>query len=477
MAVEHLNIGESLAGLLVDEDDATPYIGATLRLEEPVGVRVEVPYVPHPSIKQFEDVTRWFRDQSPPENLLLFTADGPITLYRNRWMGHSEPSGVRLSLGTIAPAETVLAERDGALADPLEIKTVQSRLDGLNRWIAASAVSDDADRDDAGHPLRYRLEVESQTVAEWQQGAATMSIRSGWQITCPEDAYSRTQIIHDNFVIQSEFESSPRSFYDHFVEHRKLASLLVFMFAKPISFREHKVRDERFAARLMSGEIYNHPFVELISELSVRERSKPVLSRDDLGRPIASLSQVTPDGLATWASNYDTWKRFILPVAGVLGRPRAFIEDVIMSTSVGLEAAGQLIGEREGEVETYGRGNRPSVATYIFRCLDLLGVQWGDYIQSDVGLARPSASNYNDVKHFDRGDFPAHEETLAVADVNRLVARLLALHLTGQGDALLEPYRRGENLWSIQQLFEALKVRVDHAGKWRHSYHNDIAQH
>lgn len=131
-----------------------------------------------------------------------------------------------------------------------------------------------------------------------------------------------------------------------------------------------------------------------------------------------------------------------------------------------LEAAGQLIGLREGEEATWGRG-KPSTATYVFRCLDLLAVKWGDYISSDIGLARAIANNYNDVKHFDRGDFPDHEETYLVSSVNKLLVRLLALHLTGKGDELLEPYRDGKELWPIQQRFEVVGMRVDDDGNWQ----------
>ena len=138
-----------------------------------------------------------------------------------------------------------------------------------------------------------------------------------------------------------------------------------------------------------------------------------------------------------------------------------------MSTSMSLEAAGQLLGERLGEEATYHR-NRPTTSTYIYRCLEFLGIRWGDYIYSQIGLAKAIASNYNSVKHADRGSFPDHAETFLIGDVNELVVRLLAVSLTGQADELLGRYREGSELWDIKQRFDAYRVRiVDDRGTWQ----------
>jgi hypothetical protein len=41
------------------------------------------------------------------------------------------------------------------------------------------------------------------------------------------------------------------------------------------------------------------------------------------------------------------------------------------------------------------------------------------------------------VKHYDRGDFPDHDESYVVSEVNQTIVRLLAIHITGRGDELL----------------------------------------
>lgn len=139
-----------------------------------------------------------------------------------------------------------------------------------------------------------------------------------------------------------------------------------------------------------------------------------------------------------------------------------------MSTSMSLEAAGQLLGKRPGEAVTYNGAGRETVATYVYRCLEFLAIRWGAYVHSQLGLARAIANNYNSVKHADRGDFPDHTEMFLTGTITELVARLLAANLTGSAHELLERYRAGSELWRIQELFEANRVRiVDDDGNWQ----------
>ncbi|PZE71617.1 hypothetical protein [Curtobacterium sp. MCBD17_019] len=473
MAMDELNFGDRLMGHLVDGVEGTPYQAAVLHLSEQHGVRVEVPYVSRDGGGQFEHVERWFRGMSVPSNLLLHTANGPVSLFGVTWAGYSENSGQNLSLGNLKPAEAVLAERDGELSDGLTVQTVRSRLDGLNDWTGLEATDEDRETDEE-HRIRtitYRLRSPDELV--WSQGEATMTLRADWTAAHHTDGYNRAVELSDNVVLESAFVDGPRSFHEHFAAQRKIASLLVFLYGRPISFREHRVQDERFASRLLNGKTYNHPFVELISDRTVRERLTPVPSRKELDRPLAHMTQIGADGLATWAANYDTWRRFILPSAGVLGRRGAFIEDRVVSTSMSLEAAGGLIGKCPGEEETYTPRRMKTTATYVFRCLYVLRIGWGDYIASDVGLARAIANNYNDVKHADRGDFPDSKYTYLVSSTNSMLVRLLALYLTGKGDDLLKFYRNGRELWSIQQRFGGVGVRVTDEGKWEEVSNED----
>jgi len=466
MEMRRLEFGDSHSGLLIDGIADTPYVGATLQLTHENGVMVEVPYLASRDVAQFGHVQAWFTDQSPPTNMLLLTPAGTVSLFDIAWGGHSENwGGTRASIGSVRPALAALGDRDGALSDPLVMGEMHSRLDGLNEWSRLSAVSRDNETDEEGRVQSVTMLLHRDDGITWQQGVATMAIRAGWFNSPDQDGYARKTTVDDNVHIESTFATGPMPFWEHFVEQRKVANLMVFLFGRPLSFREHKLRDDLFAARTLDGLIYAHPMTEIISRNTYRERLTEVPSTNDLGRPIAHMAHIGAEGLATWSANYETWKRFILPSVSVLGRPGRFIEDVVISTSMSIEAAGAILGERPGEQITR-RGGRPTTATYVYRCLDALDVLWPERIRDRIGLSRAIANNYNHVKHFDRGEFPNHNETYVVSEVNQMIVRLLAIHITGQGEELLSSYRKGDDLYRIDQLVDGYGLRVDEAGCW-----------
>ncbi|MFU8946171.1 hypothetical protein ACLRGF_05485 [Mycetocola zhadangensis] len=472
MGMRHLEFGDSLSGLLIDGVADTPYVGAGFKLTRDKGVTVEVPYLSSRDVTQFSHVQAWFNDQAPPTNMLLLTPEGTISLFDIAWSGHSESwGGRRTSIGTMRPDLAVLAPRDGALDDPLVMAEMHSRLDGLNEWSRLSAVSEDTETDEEGRIQSVTMLLHRDDGITWQQGDATMTIRAGWFHSPEQDGYGRKTTVEDNVHIESTFGSGSMPFWDHFVEHRKIANLMVFLFGRPLSFRQHKLRDDLFASRMNDGRIYDHPLTEIISRHTYPERRTEVPSKKALGHPIAHMTQVGDEGLETWSENYDTWERFILPSVSVLGRTGSFIEDIVISTSMSIEAAGGIIGERAGERQTWGRG-RPTAATYVYRSLDALDVRWPERIQDRVGLSRAIARTYNDVKHYDRGDFPDHAESYVVSEINQMIVRLMAIHITGRGEELLSTYREGNNLYEIAQILDGYGLRVDESGRWHRDTDN-----
>ncbi|MDR5699962.1 ApeA N-terminal domain 1-containing protein [Agromyces aerolatus] len=469
MAMERIEFGDSITGLVIDGVEGTPFVGATLRLTREQGVVVEVPYLSGWAVEQFEHVRAWFKSQTPPKNMLLLTPQGTFSLFDVQWSGHSENwGGRRTSIGTVRPTLTVLGDRDGTLADPLLMNEMHSRIDGLNEWVRSSAVDDSRVTDEAGRIQEVTLRLHADEGLTWRQGAATMTLRAGWLHSPEQDGYTRKTTIQDNVTLRSTFESGARPFWDHFVEQRKVANLMVFLFGHPLSFREHKLRDDRYAARLNDGEIYAYPLTEIVTRHTYRERRIDIPSKKDLGRPLAHMVQVGGEGLATWSDRYATWERFILPSVSVIGRKGGYLEDVVISTSMSIEAAGGILGRRQGEDVTYNGRGRPTTATYVYRCLDVLDVLWPERIRDRVGLARAIANNYNDVKHYDRGDFPEHSETYAVSEINQMIVRLLAIYITGRGDELLATFRAGNDLYHLQQVLNSYGLRVAEAGHWEH---------
>ena len=290
-----------------------------------------------------------------------------------------------------------------------------------------------------------------------------LTLRAGW-LHAPE----RKTTVHDNVALVSTFESGPAPFWDHFVEHRKVANLLVFLFGRQLSFRKHCLRDDLFTSRAGDGRVISTPLTEVISRNSYRERITEAPSVKEIGNPIAGLHEIGSEGLAAWANNYEAWKRFILPSASILGRNGVFLEDLVISTSKSMEAAGGIIGEQPGERPTWssGRRPRPTTATYVYRCLEALAVQWPEPVGDRVGVSKAIANAYNDVKHYDRGDFPGHEEVHVVSEISQMIVRLLTLHIAGRADDLLSIYRQSERFYAIKQVLDAYELRLDGTGKW-----------
>ncbi|MFC0673021.1 ApeA N-terminal domain 1-containing protein [Brachybacterium hainanense] len=465
MQMKRLEFGDSLSGLLIDGVDGTPYVGATILMTQERGITVEVPYLPDPSIEQFNHVLTWFRDQSPPSNMLFATRDGTISLFDVVWSGQTETwDGSRTSVGTLRPTVTAFGVRPGPLEPPLVIEELRSRLDGLNEWSRLSCVEQKNGLNEANKVRSVEMHIQQNDGLTWRQGEVTMAIRAGWRYSTSEDGYNRLISLQDNAFIESSSDSGQMPFLDHLIEQRKVANLMVFLFGLPLSFREHNLRDELFATSTSK-----RPEIEVVSSYSYRERRNEVPTPKKLGRPLAHMAQIGSEGLEAWSENYETWKRFILPSAGALGNPASFLEDIIVSTSMSIEAAGVIIGERPGERETWSRARnpKPTTATYAFRCLDVLDAHWPDPIADRVSLARAVANNYNDVKHFDRGDFPQHDESHVVSEVNQMIVRLLAICLTGKEKELLTPYRRDGGFHEIQQMLDAYTLSLDKGGKWK----------
>lgn len=469
MGVERLEFGSSLSGLLVDGVDGTPYVGATIRMTKDKGIVVEVPYLPDRGIAQFDHVQEWFGSRTPPNNMLLLTHEGAISLFDITWSGHSETwGGSRASVGSLRPTLAVLSRRDAELAAPLVMNEMHSWADGLNEWSSLSSVRTERETDEQARVQSVTMTLDASASFTWSQGDARLTLRAGWLHAPERNGYERKTTVHDNVAIVSTFESGPAPFWDHFVEHRKVANLLVFLFGRQLSFRKHCLRDDLFTTRAGGGRVISTPLTEVISRNSYRERIAEVPSVKELGNPIAGLHEIGEAGLESWANNYEAWKRFILPSASILGRSGVYLEDLVISTSMSMEAAGGIIGERPGERVTWTtRGTpRPTTATYVYRCLDVLAVQWPERVGDRVGLSKAIANAYNDVKHYDRGDFPEHDEVHVVSEISQMIVRLLVLHIAGRADELLSPYRESEQFYKIKQALDAYELRLDEDGKW-----------
>lgn len=85
--------------------------------------------------------------------------------------------------------------------------------------------------------------------------------------------------------------------------------------------------------------------------------------------------------------------------------------------------------------------------------------------RGSVRLSKAIDNAYNDVKHYDRGDFPEHDEVHVVSEISQMVVRRLAIHVAGRADDLPSYYRESERLYEIKQALNAYELQLDGAGK------------
>lgn len=461
MGIDNLSAGDSYTGLLTDGQDGNPYIGAALRFVEGQGVVVEIPFLHRSKLAQFAEVDAWFSRQSPPSNLVLAIPGGQVLLCGLKWRGTSIRSGV--SLGTISPSETLLGKRDLPLETPLMMTEVRSNVDELRAWTRFASVETEPHTDDRNRIQGLTIEVRAGDGVEWQQGDARMKFVSEWATEYPHDDSQAGITVIDDPVLLSTFPTS-RPFADHLEEQRKVVNLLTLVAGRGIFFRKHRVGDTHIGSFAAGGggALRVHR-AELISAQTVRDYARPAPSKTDVDSFLVRLSDVGVDGMTRWGDEWEKWKRFILPAAGVLARSGAFAEDLITSLSMSFEAAGKIIGTRDGELDTY-RGNSPTTATYVYRCLSVLGVSWGKVATSHVGLARAIAKTYNSIKHYDGRDLPDSAVSLVVSHISEHVARLLALHIVDESGGLLAPFREAGAMWRVDRYVEVYGISFDERG-------------
>jgi hypothetical protein len=358
----------------------------------------------------------------------------------------------------VTPQEVVYKDRDGDFEDALEVTEVRSQIDGLTEWTNMGATSYSFVPDENNRVQKINVEVESPPALTWIHGDVTFELSTSWRTDQEEPGFR----IREWVCLTTKFETS-RPCADHFAEQRKIIALLTLMYGQPVVFRRHEIRDARFNAKVLTGKVVDVPFFEMVSENTVSDywRSLP----RELKYPPATAAEVGVEGLERWVAGFEEWERVIQPSAGTLRRPESYVEDHIVNASVSLEAAGHIIGEVAGESDSWFR-NRPTTATYVFRCLARVNLDWSDIAVSPMALARAIAGNYNDVKHTKRGPMPSPEHTYVAGKVALLVVRLLALRLMDPAMPLIKAYGEDWEFGQFKKQIIDMDIYVDADGKF-----------
>ncbi|MEV4624895.1 hypothetical protein AB0J90_01205 [Micromonospora sp. NPDC049523] len=463
MANRSLDVGVKHSGIFIhSENESAPFVVGTLWLDENRGVIAEIPYISSAS-DQFETPTRWFRVRKPPANLVFRTEDLEISLFGCTFS--RAMSGSHLNIGGLRAREAVLHERIGEIDDPLTISVLGSQMDGLADWTRLSSVSWGSEwiQDEHGGRRRLNYTIERQDGLTWYQGEARMTLTSHWG---PNDDTRSGIHLDDVVVLLSKFRT-PRPVADHLAEHRKFRDLLSLIYGTGAHFRKHEIRDRGFPFQTLDGKIHGAENHQVICAATIQDHYRPESSRNAHNFPILSISDVSSSTLSEWAMRYHDWRRLILPVAGVLRRSGLLVEEIVINTSMSIEAIGQKLGRMPNEQATYGSGaNRPTTATYYYRTARAVGLDTSPISCPDAELSRALADIYNTIKHPDRGDFPNPIVTHFAGRIMLLLARLALMKLLLPDGAAVDRFVKS---WTVRRVFEDMErnsVTVDASGRF-----------
>ena len=85
-------------------------------------------------------------------------------------------------------------------------------------------------------------------------------------------------------------------------------------------------------------------------------------------------------------------------------------------------------------------------------------------ILDEVG-SEECVNTYNDIKHFDRGEFPDAPVSHLISIITRMIVRLLALHIIDGSGTLLKDHREDGAMWKIQQWSDLYHLTFNERGK------------
>lgn len=451
----YLSAGRTIVGLLVDGVPDTPLVACTVVLDDRVGVVLELPFAKGVGAEHLVPVDRWVNGDELPENLTLEAVGKVIGLYGTRVIERS--LGGSVERARIGVQEAVMGVREIDHARAFAIGELRSQIDGLQEWTRFRASSTETSVDDAG-VRRLVITVAAVDEFTWQQGDALMRISNDWRHTDGPDGME----FEESVVLTSTFTNS-RPFQDHYAEQRKVVALLTLMLGVGIRFRRHEVKDSRFPTEVMGTPHFE--FHELLSSRTIQDYTIPKPDPAQMRiRGIAYLQQLKPEDLVRWAENYEAWRRVIDPTVGVLSRSGLFVEDVVISTNLSLESAGHILPHADGEEDTFSSAARPTSATFVYRAVQSLDLDWAAIADTPIGLARAVATNYNTIKHHDRGAMPPAQETHLIGELSLIIVRLLALNVldpTGQRTKDATHARGG-----VIARFQQSKLRIDDSGNF-----------
>ena len=268
-----LRPGMYRAGMLIDGQEATPYLAGSLSYDPGHGPQIEVPYVR--GEPQFEVAQSWFMQKDLPRGLSFHDPDGTVTLTGLRWRGDRQSD---VSIGRL-DARLAIFERATHLLDEYHLKTVCSRIDGLHDFAGFESITTAYDRMD--DRWRTVITVHPKDRVRVEHNGYTYTIRA----TTPGMTSGLEVIVRADAVIETTKENGA-TVDEHIAAQWPVRALLTLTFGIPLFWREHQLLDDQFPTWMIGGPPRSPMHVPLLFERTIRDHEQPEGDRRDLLVPV-----------------------------------------------------------------------------------------------------------------------------------------------------------------------------------------------
>ncbi|ROQ37065.1 hypothetical protein EDF46_2511 [Frondihabitans sp. PhB188] len=437
-----LTPGMSRAGQIIDPSFNDLLQAANLTMDKRGRVEVEIPFID--GIPQFEQASRWFRERKPPETLVFAEHAGMATMTGIRWARHTGSSFVT---GTLQPDCTILG-RPRRVKTSYKLREMMTNMDGLTPWANFRPVetSDEAAGTltvtvAAPSPLSFRVAGFTYSIVE----NAPWSARSGSRFHVESEAA---------IVTHAHRGATPE---EHLTAQWPIRALLTLLYAAPIRWRRHRIRDSTFPTWMLAGPPRLAIFTDLIHARTAEDATLPAARDASFAVAALDLADLGTRGLRRWVSLYqdDVFRRAIEPAVEVLNGASKFLEPQVMMLAMALDALGFY---RDPD-----RRSGTAMWAQIDRCITAANVDVSR-IGSSQDVARLIANTNNDLKHPDRLERPDHLRLTLVADLATTIFRCQLFDLLSQPEERLRRFVKWGDADQALAAFSRNRVRVGAGG-------------
>jgi len=405
-------------------------------------VEVEVPFID--GIAQFDQATSWFENREPPETLLFAAPEGMATMTGMRWARHT---GSTFVTGTLRPDCTILG-RPRSVKSSYKLREMMTNVDGLTRWTNFLPVKTSDEKAGtvtvtvaAPEPVSFRAAGFTYSIVE----NAPWSARSG----------SRFHVESEAAIVTRAYRGATAE--EHLTAQWPIRALLTLLYAAPIRWRRHRIRDDAFPMWMLAGRPHSAIFTDLIHVRTAEDATLPAAEDASFAVAALDLADLGAPGLRRWVTLYqdDVFRRAVEPAVEVLNGASKFLEPQVMMLAMALDALGFY--------RDPGRKSGTAMWAQIDRCISAANLDLSR-IGSSQGVARLIANTNNDLKHPDRLARPDHLRLSLVADLATTIFRSQLFDLLSQPEKRLRQFVTWGEAAQAFAAFARNEVRVDDGG-------------